>query len=524
MNLTGQQIKDTYEGLLNIGATGLTGALQTITDGLGNPLPMQVSSTTVNFTGCVTGIVGTTGPAGPTGVQGPIGPTGPAAPGGSSPITLEATNNLVSTAIGATAGSGTNCAIVLGNNACVFSGANNSIVIGNASCHYGYGSTSVLIGYNVRTSNISTIGIGENVQSETQRGLAIGNGAATLCNNALGAMAIGYNSVAQGNSNCPGIAIGISSYAFSDGIHLGVGGFSCESKSIVIGKSSQSFPGATGTVVLGNSSVGGTGACNSVVIGNSAESLNNNSIIIGAGAKETAGTNNPNIVIGKSACAVSGDPSISHVTIGVNACTSSNNSSVAIGQGAYGYNIGVGIGCLAQAQGAASIAIGGQAYSPGLYAIAFGRGSNAAANFSQSYGWQSYASHECSVALGANITTEKANTTHVNNLIAYGQAASKAYAIGTTGTNVSIDWDNSNVQAMTLLGSGTISLNNPIDGGVYTLQITQGTGGGHTLIWSNVKWPGGAPPSLSITAGATDILTFIYGPTAYYGNANLNFS
>jgi hypothetical protein len=56
MNLSGQSIKDTYGGILNIGATGLTGSLKTITDGFGNPLPMQVSETGVNFTGDVTGI------------------------------------------------------------------------------------------------------------------------------------------------------------------------------------------------------------------------------------------------------------------------------------------------------------------------------------------------------------------------------------------------------------------------------------------------------------------------------------
>lgn len=58
MNLSGQSIKNTYGGLLNIGATGLTGALKTVTDGFGNPLPMQVSQTGVNFTGDVTGIPG----------------------------------------------------------------------------------------------------------------------------------------------------------------------------------------------------------------------------------------------------------------------------------------------------------------------------------------------------------------------------------------------------------------------------------------------------------------------------------
>lgn len=76
MNLTGQQIKNTYPGVINIGATGLTGSLQTLTDGLGHPLPMQVSNTTVNFTGTVTGISGTSGTSGTSGVSGTSGISG----------------------------------------------------------------------------------------------------------------------------------------------------------------------------------------------------------------------------------------------------------------------------------------------------------------------------------------------------------------------------------------------------------------------------------------------------------------
>ena len=106
MNLTGQQIKDTYEGVLNIGATGLTGTLQTITDGLGNPLPMQVSSTTVNFTGTVTGISGTSGTSGTSGVNGATGPAGPT--GGSGTSGTSGTSGVN----GATGANGVDTAIV----------------------------------------------------------------------------------------------------------------------------------------------------------------------------------------------------------------------------------------------------------------------------------------------------------------------------------------------------------------------------------------------------------------------------
>jgi len=55
-NLTGNEISATYGGLLNIGATGLTGSFTQVTDGLGNPLPMEVSDSAVKFTGDTFGV------------------------------------------------------------------------------------------------------------------------------------------------------------------------------------------------------------------------------------------------------------------------------------------------------------------------------------------------------------------------------------------------------------------------------------------------------------------------------------
>jgi hypothetical protein len=128
------------------------------------------------------------------------------------------------------------------------------------------------------------------------------------------------------------------------------------------------------------------------------------------------------------------------------------------------------------------------------------------------------------VVLGNNLTSTKENAVHVNNLVVFGQAASLTNAIGSTGTTVAVNWDNANTQSLTLTASAAITMSNPLDGGVYTLMITQGTGGSKTVTWSNVKWPGGTPPTLSTAVGALDVITFIYGPTAYVGNANLNFS
>ena len=668
MNLTGQQIKDTYEGVLNIGATGLTGSLQTITDGLGNPLPMQVSSTTVNFTGTVTGIVGNTGPAGATGAtgaQGPIGPTGAAAPGGSSPITVEQTDSLVSTGVGATGTSNTSIAIgynstvqcndgniaigsgsisnsqagglpgrattVIGSYACavgpgnialgqnsVACGSDSALAIGNyakACCDYGIaigpvvgssankgiaigygicncGNSSIAIGNgdgNATTSTsaacaivigntacanaASAIAIGTNAAAPYTNSIAIGNGSIVNgsynigYNNVLynGADAIGFNNVVNGtslvvgNSNSGAFVetiFGNSNTAsgnyntvlgqgniLSDECSVAVGFRNCNITSgsacvNMIGFCNSTFPGSTGAAIFGFKSVGGTGACDSVVIGNFAQSAGACSVVIGNTACSTSfnqiiiGNNassdvsgGGNIVIGVGACGRGSDsfyPDRGSISIGTD--SDAYWSSVAIGQGAKapgGTSIAIGQSC---ASGAGSIAIARTSCAIADFAHAIGYGAVASANCSQAFGLSASSTHAGAVVLGANLSSVIANATHVENLVVFGQAASTAYAIGVTAAVFNVDWNNSNVQTVTLNGSGNITMSNPIDGGVYTLQITQGAGGGHTLIWSNVKWPGGTPPSLSITGGAVDILTFIYGPTAYYGNANLNFS
>jgi hypothetical protein len=130
--------------------------------------------------------------------------------------------------------------------------------------------------------------------------------------------------------------------------------------------------------------------------------------------------------------------------------------------------------------------------------------------------------------IGNSIVSEKTDTVHVNSLIAFGQAASKTNAVGSTGGSVILNWDNSNIQTLTLTDNiTTLTKSNPIDGGVYTLFLTQGGTGGKTVSWgTDVEWPGGTPPTLSPAAGAIDAVSLVYiaGITGYFGNANLNFS
>ena len=78
--LNGKTIDSTYEGLIKTSdEAAIDGTLKNLQDGLGNDLPMQVSTTGVNFTGDldVTGATVIGLPAGPQGPQGDTGATGP---------------------------------------------------------------------------------------------------------------------------------------------------------------------------------------------------------------------------------------------------------------------------------------------------------------------------------------------------------------------------------------------------------------------------------------------------------------
>jgi hypothetical protein len=147
-NLTNTSIQDTYGGILNIGAAGLTGALQQVTDGFGNPLPFEVNSTEIAFTGTVSGLIGNTGPAGPTGATGPQGATGPAGGGGGGGLvngtgtsSLKNDDSLVTTPANASSA----CSIAIGNGAITCEPGD--IAIGNGAIANGtFNGSSISIG------------------------------------------------------------------------------------------------------------------------------------------------------------------------------------------------------------------------------------------------------------------------------------------------------------------------------------------------------------------------------------------
>jgi hypothetical protein len=322
-----------------------------------------------------------------------------------------------------------------------------------------------------------------------------------------------------------------------------------------MGFCNRTFTGATGTIVLGSLSNGGTGACNSVVIGNSARTTGSCTVVIGqtacaigVDATKAAGiaigkgaiARDYAVVIGYEACNVAGGYGAGSVAIGYRAIAL-DFQGIAIGGGACAIEgIAVGSGSISCGDGG-TISMAYQSLACNN-SISLGAFSCATTGCSLSIGWAAKSNQACAISIGVcslschsaaavigpNLTSIRTNTTHVNSLVAFGQAASLTNAIGSTGGSVTLNWDNSNIQTITLTSSiTTLTKSNPIDGAVYTLFLTQGGTGGKTVSWgSDVEWPGGTPPTLSTAAGAIDAVSLVYiaGVTGYFGNANLNFS
>jgi hypothetical protein len=83
--------------------------------------------------------------------------------------------------------------------------------------------------------------------------------------------------------------------------------------------------------------------------------------------------------------------------------------------------------------------------------------------------------------------------------------------------------------SITITGSCTLNLTNPLAGGNYVLEVTQGSGGSHTLtLGTGCTWKvsggGGGAVTPTITAGAIDVLVFTYDGTNCMANYDKNFN
>ncbi len=102
-----------------------------------------------------------------------------------------------------------------------------------------------------------------------------------------------------------------------------------------------------------------------------------------------------------------------------------------------------------------------------------------------------------------------------------GQYASTKFAL-TDGGTIALDWNNSNVQSVTLGGNRTFTFANPLSGGRYLIYLKQDGTGSRTITWPTIRWAGGTTPTLTTTANKVDIITIVYDGSEYFGSASLN--
>jgi hypothetical protein len=97
------------------------------------------------------------------------------------------------------------------------------------------------------------------------------------------------------------------------------------------------------------------------------------------------------------------------------------------------------------------------------------------------------------------------------------------YAVGNSGTALTLNRANGGAQTVTLTGTCTITLAGATAGQVSTLDLvlTQDATGGRSVVWpATVKWAGGAAPTLSTAVGAVDriVLTTYDGGLRWFGD------
>jgi len=203
-------------------------------------------------------------------------------------------------------------------------------------------------------------------------------------------------------------------------------------------------------------------------------------------------------------------------------------SSYTRAAGASGAVTSLAINPTANLTGSASGGIIGIDVSPTLTSLASGNFYGLYLNYSDAKAWGVYQNGANTVnafqgktAIGSTTTpTESLNIT--GNMLVAGQYASTSFA-ATDAAPVAINWNNGNVQYVTIAANRTVTFANPKEGARYVLAIKQPAGGSKTITWPTITWRGGTAPTLTTTANKTDLITLIYINGVYYGDASLNY-
>jgi hypothetical protein len=88
-----------------------------------------------------------------------------------------------------------------------------------------------------------------------------------------------------------------------------------------------------------------------------------------------------------------------------------------------------------------------------------------------------------------------------------------------------VSWAAGAVVNLDLTVSTTITFSGAVAGQTLTFFLTQGGSGSNTVAWANtIRWAGGTAPTLTTTTSKTDVISFFYNGSSYFGFVGgLNF-
>jgi hypothetical protein len=116
----------------------------------------------------------------------------------------------------------------------------------------------------------------------------------------------------------------------------------------------------------------------------------------------------------------------------------------------------------------------------------------------------------------------------VTNTVYFADETDNACDSSGGSASSTIDWNVSQKQNLTITGTdNTIDFTNPAGPCNLILKIIQGDGDDTITAGNyhtNVKWAGGAKPTLSTTNGAIDIVSFYFDGTSYHGVGSIGFA
>lgn len=106
------------------------------------------------------------------------------------------------------------------------------------------------------------------------------------------------------------------------------------------------------------------------------------------------------------------------------------------------------------------------------------------------------------------------------------QGVKETLTTANTGTAYTVANTAASILNLTLTGNCVLTFPTPDAGGQFTLLLKQDATGSRTVTWpGTVRWAGGTAPTLTATAGRTDVVTFLSDGTYWLGFVGgLNFT